>query len=97
MKPMTENDIFVIYHDETTRTHRSKTRKDWWKTERAAKAELTRAKLDPDVWKIAPRSLFITTIELNVRRRNIMSGNWFTESVNTPGFLSPSSEAYWSM
>lgn len=88
---------FVIYHDESTRTHRSKTRKESWETEAAAKAERTRAKLDPDVWKIELYDVFRATIELKVRRRNIMSGNWFTESVNTPGFLSPASEAYWSM
>lgn len=87
---------YVIYHDETTRTHRSKTRKESWETERAAKAERTRAKLDAN-WKIAPHDTFVATIELKVRRRNIMSGNLYTESVNTPGFLSPASEAYWSM
>jgi len=89
--------MFVIYHDETTRTHRSKSRKESWDTEGAAKAERTRAKLDPDVWKISPHDTFFATIELKVRRRNIMSGNWFTEGVNVPGFLSPASEAYWSM
>lgn len=88
---------FVIYHDETTRTHRSKTRKESWETERAAKAERTRAKLSDEVWLIEEKLFFHTNIELRVRKRNMMSGKWFTESINTPGFLSPSSEAYWSM
>ena len=88
--------MFVIYNDETTRTHRSKTRKESWTTEGAAKAERTRAKLDPDVWKIEDAVYFRDNVEVKVRRRNIMSGKWFTESINTPGYLSPSSETYWS-
>lgn len=88
---------YVIYHDETTRTHKSKGGFESWKTEGAAKAEITRAKLDKDEWKIAPTDPFRATIELKVRRRNIMSGNWFTEAVNTPNCLSPASETYWSM
>lgn len=89
---------FVIYHDKTTMLHRKKKhyRDARWATEAAAKAERTRSKLDPDVWKIAPRDTFFATIELRVRVRNIMSGNLFTEGVNTPGYLSPSSETYWS-
>jgi hypothetical protein len=31
-----------------------------------------------------------------VRRRNIMSGDYFIERVDTPYYLSPSSETYWS-
>ena len=28
---------------------------------------------------------------------NMMSGKQFVETVNTPGYMSPSSESYWSM
>lgn len=87
--------VYVIYNDETTITHRSKTRKEWWATEAAAKAEMTRSKLDDHLWKISEKVNFHLTIELKVRKRNIMSGNWFSETVNTPGYLSPSSETYW--
>jgi hypothetical protein len=32
-----------------------------------------------------------------VQRTNIMTGKTFWERADTPGYLSPSSEAYWSM
>ena len=32
-----------------------------------------------------------------VERVNLMSGQKYTEASNTPGYCSPSSEAYWSM
>lgn len=32
-----------------------------------------------------------------VEKTNIMSGNKFMERSDTPGYCSPSSEAYWSM
>ena len=32
-----------------------------------------------------------------VERTNMMSGKKFMEPSNTPGYMSPSSEAYWSM
>ena len=35
--------------------------------------------------------------ETFVTRRNIMTGKDFTERYDTPGYCSPSSEAYWSM
>jgi len=36
-------------------------------------------------------------IERQVKRINMMSGAEYYESVNTPNYCSPSSEAYWSM
>ena len=36
-------------------------------------------------------------IEAQVEVTNMMTGKKFKESVNTPGFMSPSSESYWSM
>jgi hypothetical protein len=32
-----------------------------------------------------------------VERKNLMSGKTYMEAENTPGYLSPASEAYWSM
>jgi hypothetical protein len=32
-----------------------------------------------------------------VTRKNLLSGKEYQEASNTPGFCSPSSEAYWSM
>lgn len=90
---------FVIYHDETTRLHSNPKRPTThtWATEGAAKGARTRAKLDPEVWLIAEARHFFDNIELNVRKRNMMSGKWFTIAVNTPGSCDPSTERYWSM
>jgi len=35
-------------------------------------------------------------IEPVVERTNMMTGKKFTESINTPHYMSPSSESYWS-
>jgi hypothetical protein len=35
-------------------------------------------------------------IEQTVEKVNMMSGKTYRESVNTPGYCSPSSESYWS-
>ncbi len=90
---------FVIYHDETTRLHHNPKRPTTqsWATEGAAKAARTRAKLDPDVWLISLADHFFRNIELNVRKRNMQSGRWFTISVNSPASCDPSTETYWSM
>ena len=36
-------------------------------------------------------------VEPMVERTNMMSGKKFMESINTPGYMSPASESYWSM
>ncbi len=46
---------------------------------------------------IAEAEYYNTNIERFVTRKNMMSGKEYTESVNTPNYMSPSSEAYWSM
>jgi len=38
-----------------------------------------------------------TRVVRTVERVNMMSGKRYLEPSNTPGFMSPSSEAYWSM
>ncbi len=89
---------YVIYNRETTRFLNGKN----YATEAAAKAGLTRAsKADNTMIKsdyaIASTDVFYHTIEKTVERKNMMSGKTYTESVNTPSYCSPSSEAYWSM
>lgn len=46
---------------------------------------------------IAEINWFRDFIEKGVMKRNMMSGEDYFESVNTPNYMSPSSEAYWSM
>ena len=83
--------------------------RQYYKTMAAAKAGLTRIKkaegllpTDPNYaefrYAIAEASYFHKTIEKKVKRKNMMDPTIeFMESVNTPGYLSPSSESYWSM
>jgi hypothetical protein len=74
----------------------------------AAKAAITRAakkSLLPEgadnhprtVLAVAERSDYFANIEQQVERVNAVTGGKFMESVNTPYFCSPSSEAYWTM
>jgi len=91
---------YVVYEVESTRIA---TEKRWGKenyaTEAAAKAAKTRmAKKGkhPEL-AVADINTYRTSIEKQVKRVNMMSGKEYYESVNTPNYCSPSSEAYWSM
>ena len=80
-----------------------------YKTMSAAKAGLTRIckaegllKTDPNYaeyrYAIAEADLFHKLIEKQVRRKSLMDETKeFMEPVNTPSYMSPSSESYWSM
>ena len=79
-----------------------------YKTMAAAKAGLTRiAKAenllptDPNYaefrYAICEAMTFHNTVEKSVKKKNMMNGKEFMEPVNTPGYMSPSSESYWSM
>jgi len=74
----------------------------------AAEAALTRIckaegllQTDPNYgryrYAIAARAYFHQNIEKKVAKRNMMTGKEYSESVNTPVHMSPSSETYWSM
>jgi hypothetical protein len=76
--------------------------KEYYSTEAAAKAALTRAKKADDNlarydFLIAPYAEFYKNIEKLETCTNLMSGKPFQQGVNTPLCLDPSSETYWSM
>jgi len=48
-------------------------------------------------YAIAEVEYYARHLEKVVRKTNLMSGEEYTESVNTPLHLSPASETYWSM
>ena len=48
-------------------------------------------------YAIAEVNYFYDNIEKRRVRKNMMSGIEYSESVNTPGYMSPASDAYWSM
>ena len=98
---------YVIYDKKTTRL-KSKA----YKTHSAAQAQLTRMRkeradvfdgvLTPEhdplfLFGIAEVEYYARYIERTVVKTNMMSGKEYTESVNTPLHMSPSSETYWSM
>jgi hypothetical protein len=80
-----------------------------YKTMAAAKAALTRMSKryradllesvnDPVFrYAIAEADYFHKSIEKSRTTSNMMSGLPIVEPVNTPNYMSPSSEAYWSM
>lgn len=45
----------------------------------------------------APSDVFTAKIEKKVLKTNLMSGVEYFEPINTPRYMSPASEAYWSM
>jgi len=48
-------------------------------------------------YAIAESAYFHKLIEKTRTAKNLMSGVEFKEPVNTPGYMSPRSESYWSM
>lgn len=92
---------YVVYNVKTTAIVRSKPFEDAiFKTEAAAKACKTRLVKKNDYAEdqiaIAEINKYRAEIEQQVKRVNLMSGKEYYESVNTPNYCSPSSEAYWS-
>jgi hypothetical protein len=93
--------MFVIYNKATTAIVKERAySKAYYATETAAKAAITRfAKkgiINKDEVAVTDHITYAETIETKVKRVNLMSGQEFYESVNTPYYCSPSSETYWS-
>lgn len=96
---------FVIFHKDTTVYLRIFRNRYWqnadsFKTERAAKACLTRiakkGKVNTDDYRILPYDEF-KPIEKTEVKHNLIGGGAFTQSVNTPASCDPSTETYHSM
>ena len=80
-----------------------------YKTQAAAQAALTRMSKrhradmlesvnDPQYrFGVAEAAYFHKSIEKSRTVKNMMNGAAIVETVNTPGYMSPRSEAYWSM
>ncbi len=90
---------FVVYNTDTTilLERNSQT----YATKSAAKAALTRYSkkiaINVDDYSITDATNFYTNVEKKVTRKNLMSGLDYQEPVNTPIYMSPASETYWSM
>jgi hypothetical protein len=96
---------YVIFHKETTRYLRIIRNRHWqdatfYTSERAAKAGLTReakkGKINADEYGILPANQF-ALIEKTEKKRHLLSGVEFEQSVNTPASCDPSTETYHCM
>jgi hypothetical protein len=93
---------YVVYDAETTRIVAAKPYgKDRYATEGAAKAAKTRMEKKPRfkgmTLVVCEAQAYKLCVEKMVERVNLMSGKTYWESINTPSYCSPASEAYWSM
>lgn len=89
---------YVVYDTVTTRIVKTKGRGDTYATEAAAKAAVTRGtKAGVTTLAVLETNAYYKDVEKMVIRTNLLSGKEYMESVNTPSYCSPSSEAYWSM
>lgn len=93
---------YVIYNTSTTKTIRAKAYgKEYYETEAAAKAGLTRlakkGKIVAENHAVAEIGDFRNNIEKYETVTNLMSGKQVRQSVNTPLSCDVSSETYWSM
>jgi hypothetical protein len=62
------------------------------------RADLLETVNDPQYrFGVAEANYFHTSIEKTRTVKNMMNGAPLVETVNTPGYMSPRSEAYWSM
>lgn len=103
--------MFVVYHKQTTEIVGKDLRPDHRKTYKsyaAALAAITRAGKKMGIWEtdpnhpkfsygVARKEGFHANIEKQVVRTNLMTGKEYVESINTPSYMSPASETYWSM
>ena len=105
--------MYLIYDKETSRILSKESKhwqQAAYKTMSAASAALTRmqkkyalrnaadaARGPLYTAAIAEADYYYKNVEKFVTKKNMMSGKEYTESVNTPSYMSPSSESYWSM
>ena len=105
--------MYYIYDQSTTRILSREGKRYYqraeYKTMSAAQAALTRMSKryradllesvnDPQYrFGVAEANYFHTSIEKSRTVKNMINGAPIVETVNTPGYMSPRSEAYWSM
>ena len=100
---------YCVYNKETTYLLRMPSGgvgcfKEYYKSEAAAKAALTRASrpwrknaVDASKYAVAEVGEFRKNIEKTETVRNLMTGKEVKQSVNTLRCCDPSSELYWTM
>lgn len=86
---------YVVFNTDSTALVRRANGLETFKTAAAAKSHITRY-LDGTKYTVAAAADYYGKIEATVERINMMSGLPYRESVNTPNYMSPASESYWS-
>lgn len=94
--------VYVVYRTSNSQRCNEKSwGRDYWITESAAKAAMTRmikkGRYPGEELRVQELGAYRMLIEETVERLNLMTGQTYRESVNTPNHCSPASEAYWSM
>jgi len=92
--------VYVVYHNATTYLIKAKNGLNYFASAGAAKAARTRhcnktGEMVAD-YSVAEVDDFRENIEKKVEKVSMMSGLKYMERVNTPSYMSPASEAYWS-
>lgn len=87
---------YVVFNVDTTRLVRRANGMETFKTAAAANAHITRY-LDGTKYAVAEAGDYFANIERQVERVNLMTGQRYMESVNTPSYCSPASESYWQI
>lgn len=87
---------YVVFRTADTRLVRRANGSETFATAAAAKAFVTRY-LNPAHYTVVSAADYYGKIEATVERVNLMTGQKYRESINTPGYMSPASESYWSM
>ena len=64
---------------------------------RKANEKIARYGYDVTKLEVCEKRFFHEHVEEQVKRVNMMSGKEYLEPVNTPAYLSPSRESYWTM
>lgn len=82
--------MFVVYHIRSTMEKKS------YKYECDAKYLVEKLNKNNSDYAYTTREDYETNVVKTVTRKNLMSGKEYQEKSNTPGYMSPSSEAYWS-
>lgn len=97
--------MFVVYHIQSTMlvgpTKHGNPHTSYARTYKTAHmAARTCAKFNDKAGKVEYASCHADDYQKNVvymvERKNLLSGKTYMEPSNTPGYCSPSSEAYWS-
>ena len=89
--------FYIVYDRTTTRAVKKADGNIDFASSAAAKRHMTKNLLSTERYAIAEYRDYCDNIEAQVERVNLMSGVKYMESINTPNYMSPASEAYWQM